>query len=249
MIVSRPYANDPSLAIAKIASSGLFVERFEDSSILRFPIIKSIRAATLNHCCGRARARKLYISCKPIEAVHLDEATIVDQLVPKSDDIWPFLRRLALLQYSRGIPKHDEAIWRAVTASFGALHATEKSAAGLLLRRGLPNWDEKIGSEHRQQLSDAGKEHIHIFPIGLWKLRDPPAWFCSSVNLPTWVASLRSLLSRYFTWALVRFSSLLNEHDSRNPKVLGLVLFEAIANNLRLADVGARQARLRIGAG
>jgi len=40
-----------------------------------------------------------------------------------------------------------------------------------------------------------------------------------------------------------------DEHNSGNPKLLGLVLFEAIANNLRLADVGARQARHRIDTG
>src|SRR6266478_4162582 len=85
------------LAVVCSASLNLFIECFEDSSILGFPFNKSIRAAALNHCCGRARAGKLYISCKPVETVLPDEGAIVDQLVPKCDDIWPFRRRLALL--------------------------------------------------------------------------------------------------------------------------------------------------------
>ena len=43
----------------------------------------------------------------------------------------------------------------------------------MLFRRGLGDWDEKIGSEHRQQLAYAGKENVHVPAIGLWKLRSP----------------------------------------------------------------------------
>src|SRR6266478_8035123 len=97
-----------------IASLGLFIEILEDSTILGSPFNKAICAATFNHRCGRARAGKLHIFCKPIEAVLRNEGTTVDQLFPTSDDTWPFRRSLALLQYSRGISKYDEAIWRAM---------------------------------------------------------------------------------------------------------------------------------------
>ena len=39
---------------------------------------------------------------------------------------------------------------------------------------------------------------------------------------------------------------LADEHDGGNPKLLGLVLPEAVANNLRLTDVPLWRARTRI---
>ena len=58
-----------------------------------------------------------------------------------------------------------------MTATLSTFHATEKSATRLLLGCGLGDWDEKIGSEHRQELANVGKENLHILPIGLWQLR------------------------------------------------------------------------------
>ncbi len=227
---AKSWRRCPILTVACSASLGILVEFLEDSSILGSPLNKSIRAATLNHRCGRARTRELHISRKPIEAVLLDEGAIGDQLLAKSDDMWPSLRGLALLQHSRRTLKHHEAIGCAMTATFSALHATKKSAARLLLSRGLGDWDEKIGSEYRQQLANAGKENLHLLPIGLWKLRTAslvllehkPADFGCLGQEPALEVSHMS-----FGEVLV----LTDEHDSRNPKLLGLVLLEALANN------------------
>ena len=185
------------MAVACSASLGILVEFLEDSSILGSPLHKSIRAATRNHRCGRARARKLHISCKPIEGVLLDQSAIGDQLLAKSDDMWPSLRGLALLLYSRTL-KHHEAIGCAMTATFSALHATKKSAARLLLCLGLGDCDEKIGSEYRQQLANAGKENLHFLPIGLWKLRTSGLVLLEREPADLG-ASAKSLLSRYLT--------------------------------------------------
>jgi hypothetical protein len=51
---------------------------------------------------------------------------------------------------------------------------------------------------------------------------DPPAWFCSSVKRPTVIASESSRLSRYRTWAFVRFSSLLTKTIAETQNSLPL---------------------------
>ena len=40
-----------------------------------------------------------------------------------------------------------------------------------------------------------------------------------------------------------------NKHNGRNPEFLGLVLLEALSDNLRLADICARRAGQRITTG
>jgi hypothetical protein len=59
------------LLYAPGASLGSFIEFLEDSSILGPPLNESIRAATLNHRCGGARAGKFDISFKAIKAILL----------------------------------------------------------------------------------------------------------------------------------------------------------------------------------
>jgi len=106
-----------------------------------------------------------------------------------------------------------------VTATFSTFHSTRKSAARLLRRFGLGDWDEKFGSEDRQQLANMGKENLHVVPIGLRKFGS-----AGLVLIDLEPAYLAGLLQEFALevshMGLGEVLVLADEHNGGNPKLL-----------------------------
>ena len=139
----------------------------------------------------------------------------------KGDDIWPFLCRRPFLQNRRRAFENDKTAGGPMSASFSALHSAEKHSAdgdpGAGSATGVSSSDPSTGSSCRtkeRNTSISSRSDSGSF--------DPPAWFCSILKRPTSPASFRSLLSKWRTWAFVKFSSLLTEATAETQNSLPL---------------------------
>src|SRR2546427_8310089 len=131
-------------------------------------------------------------------------------------------------------------------ATLSTLHATKQSPARLLLRQRLGDWDEQIRPENRHELANVRKEDLHVLAIGLWKLR--PARLVLLEREPADLGGLEEKPALQVSHVcLSEILVLADKDDRRDPKFFRLVLFQAVTNDLCLANVGTRRSGDGIG--
>jgi len=218
---------------------GLFVEFFEHFPVLGSPLNKSVGATALNHRRSCARTRKLCLFRKLVKAVPFDERAVGNQLVAERKHVRILLRGIALLQDSCRASKHRKAIRCATAAPLSALHAAEKDSARLLPGGWLCDGNQEIGAEHRQQLTNVRKEHFHIFAIGFGQLRAASLVLlkCESADL---YGFREEPVLKVSHMSLGEILVLADKHYGPDPEFFRLMLFQALADNLRLTDIRAR---------
>ena len=123
----------------------------------------------------------------------------------------------------------------------------KRTPPGWGFRGGLGDRRKDVRAKDGKELPNASKKHLHVLAVRLGKPRAASLILFERESVDRGGLGKEAAL-KIPHMSLGQVLVLADEHDGGNPEFLGLVLLEAVANDLRLANVSARCVGKRIGA-